>query len=322
MAVLEAMPRLNELSIFAPGPHSVQEFSVETSSSSKPPKPLFIVTPTEPGKYPILQFYHGTVLINTYYRQVLQLIASHGYIVVAPQLYQPWDVVVLMCACLEVQDAGKVINWLPKPSPEGLQSVLPENVTCDTTQIGLAGHSRGGKTAFAVALGDADTNLKFQALIGIDPVAGSSKSICCRTCPHILTYKPQSFDLSIPVTVIGTGLGGESVSECMIPMPACAPEGVNHTEFYRECKAPCGRYVATDYGHMDMLDDDLGLYGNVCECMCKKGKAQRDPMRRFVGGIVVASLKAGFNGDFVDLKTIAEDPQVAPVKLQDSQYTE
>jgi chlorophyllase len=38
----------------------------------------------------------------------------------------------------------------------------------------------------------------------------------------------------MPVLVIGTGLGEEKRNALF---PACAPSGVNHREFYRECRA-------------------------------------------------------------------------------------
>ncbi|KAK4376264.1 hypothetical protein RND71_006941 [Anisodus tanguticus] len=73
----------------------------------------------------------------------------------------------------EVKKAAKVTEWLSK----GLISVLPEKVQPDLLKIAVSGHSRGGKTAFSLALGYGDfsgstpTPLKFQALLGIDPVA-------------------------------------------------------------------------------------------------------------------------------------------------------
>ena len=77
-------------SVFEPGNLSVTCIRVETSNIASPPKPLLIVTPTIQGTYPVLLFLHGFELRNTFYTQLLQLISSHGYIVVAPQvLSQP-----------------------------------------------------------------------------------------------------------------------------------------------------------------------------------------------------------------------------------------
>ncbi|CAN6561257.1 unnamed protein product [Malus baccata var. baccata] len=278
--------------------------------SSAPPKPLFIVTPTVAGTYPLILLHHGFYLRNYFYKELLQHIASHGFIAVAPQLCG----VVPPCGPEEVESGAKVINWLPK----GLQPLLPENVVADFTKFALAGHSRGGKTAFAIALG---------LLIGIDPVAGANRY--CRTRPRILTYSPQSFDLSIPIMVIGAGLGPvfgailaqqpEGKNACM--SKPCAPDGVNHKDFFYECKPPCAHFVVKDYGHMDMLDDDpQGMVGAVSGCMCKNGTGPKELMRKTVGGLVVAFLNAYLNGDDRDLVAIVGDPDSSPAKLEPVEF--
>ncbi|PKI48930.1 hypothetical protein CRG98_030663 [Punica granatum] len=234
-----------------------------------PPEPLLIVSPMEEGEFPVLILLHGYMLLNSFYSELLQHIASHCFIVVAPQ------------------------------------------VTPNLAKLALSGHSRGGKTAFALALGmlSITTSIPFRALIGIDPVDGSEGS---QTPPPVLTYKTQSFDLEMPVMVIGAGLS--EVKKCCM-VPPCAANGVNHKEFFNECKPPACHFVAKDYGHMDMLDDKTpGLRGIMADCICKNGKS-REPMRKFVGGIVVASLRAYLGGDSTDLITVRDTPEIAPVEL-------
>ncbi|KAK9281590.1 hypothetical protein L1049_004493 [Liquidambar formosana] len=310
MALLEAKPASSATSVFEMGNLSTNCFQVETSDTSSPPKPLLIVTPTIEGTFPVLLFLHGFCLRNSFYTQLLQHISSHGFVVVALQLY----LLIPSTGTEEVDSAAAVTNWLPL----GLQSVLPQNVQANLLKLALSGHSRGGKAAFALALGYAKTSLNFSVLLGIDPVAGLGK--CCQTNPKILTYVPQSFNLSIPVTVIGTGLGDEQ-RNCLFP--PCAPDGVNHKEFFNECKPPCCHFVAKDYGHMDMLDDDpKGCIGAISGCICKNGKAPRDPMRRSVGGIVVAFLRAYVEGENGDLKAIVDEPDIAPAKLDPVEFIE
>ncbi|KAJ9696112.1 hypothetical protein PVL29_008386 [Vitis rotundifolia] len=297
-------------SVFEPGNLSVSCIRVETSNIASPPKPLLIVTPTIQGTYPVLLFLHGFELRNTFYTQLLQLISSHGFIVVAPQLYG----LLPPSGIQEIKSAAAVTNWLSS----GLQSVLPENVKPDLLKLALSGHSRGGKTAFALALGYADTSLNFSALLGLDPVGGLSK--CCQTVPKILTYVPHSFNLAIPVCVIGTGLGDEPRNCLTCP---CAPDGVNHVEFFSECKPPCSHFVTAEYGHLDMLDDHLsGCIGAISGYICKSGKGPRDPMRRCVGGLFVAFLKAYLEGQSGDFKAIVDEPDLAPVKLDPVEFIE
>lgn len=58
----------------------------------KPPKPLLIASPTGEGEYPVLILLHGYLLSNSFYSQLLQHIASHGFILVAPQVLIPVSV--------------------------------------------------------------------------------------------------------------------------------------------------------------------------------------------------------------------------------------
>ncbi|XP_022759737.1 LOW QUALITY PROTEIN: chlorophyllase-1-like [Durio zibethinus] len=296
------------LPVFIRGKYHPTSISVDSSSPYSPPKPLQIFTPSEHGIYPVILFFHGFYLYNYFYTDLLRHISSHGFIIVAPQLFN----IMPPSGPDEVESAAKVADWLPS----GLPSVLPGNVEANLVKLALVGHSRGGKTAFTLALGLANTNQNFSVLVGIDPVAGNS---FCQINPKILTYIPCSFNISIPVTVIGTGLGPESKG-CM-PMPPCAPKGVNHEEFFNECKPPCAHFVATNYGHMDVLDDDpSGLVGRFSDCMCVNGKGPRDPMRRCVGGIIVAFLNNYFEGEKVDFMTIANEPYVSPVKLDQVKF--
>ncbi|KAJ4727417.1 Chlorophyllase [Melia azedarach] len=311
---VEAKPVLatGTLPVFTKGTYSTKNITVETSSNtSSPPKPLFIVTPVEKGIYKVILFLHGTSLSNKSYSCLFEHMASHGFIVVAPQLYTS---VPPPRATKELNGAAEVTNWLSTAT--GLNSNLPENVEANINFVALTGHSRGGQTAFALALGyDTDPKInpevrsKFRAIIGIDPVAGTSKST--EVDPPILSL--HSFNFTTPVVVIGTGLGG--VSRCIRP---CAPEGANHEEFFKRCTSSGAHFVTTDYGHLDMLDDnptDLVSW-TISKCMCKNGEESRDPMRRCVGGIAVAFLKDYFDGESGDFEKIMEEPSVAPIKLE------
>ncbi|KAJ8627004.1 hypothetical protein MRB53_020311 [Persea americana] len=302
MALEVKSERSSAVSVFELGKLGVNVSSWKASEigTSSPPKPLLIVRPTEVGEYPVVLFFHGYALCNCFYTDLFKHVASHGYIIVAPQLYH-------ISPCKELDYAASVVNWLS----EGLQHLLPQDVRPNLLKFALAGHSRGGRAAFAVALGKVQTSLKFSVLLGIDPVAGSSRE--CQVSPKILTYVPQSFDIDAPILLVGTGLG-DKPKMCM--MPACAPDGVNHKEFFNESRSPCCYFVAKEYGHMDMLDDDPQpkIIGKMTYCMCTNGR-ERQSMRAFVGGVIVAFLEAYWDGKNEDLKAILQDPDIAPVKL-------
>ncbi|KAK0587332.1 hypothetical protein LWI29_021105 [Acer saccharum] len=281
--------------------------SVEAVPALAPPKPLLIASPCEAGEFPLLIFLHGYLLRNSFYSQLLQHVASHGFIGIAPQLYE----VDGGDSTGEIKSAAAMTNWLS----EGLADVLPPNVHPNLSKVGLAGHSRGGKAAFALALTKAATTLKFSALIGIDPVDGMDEGK--QTPPPVLTYVPRSFDLDMPVMVIGSGLGEVRRNPLF---PPCAPKGVNHEDFFKECRKPACHFVVKDYGHFDMLDDVTNwLLDTVINCLSKNGES-REPMRKFVGGSIVAFLKASFYGDANELMSIGSGHATAPVELQTVEF--
>ncbi|BBG92371.1 chlorophyllase 2 [Prunus dulcis] len=284
--------------VFEIGKYKVvlQRAEPETTCSTKssnipvpPPKPLLIGMPCEAGEFPLLLLLHGYLLSNSFYSQLIQHIASHGFIlytIAGPDTTG------------EIKSTAAITNWLS----EGLQFLLPPHVQANLSKLALAGHSRGGKVSFALALGkEGNTNRKFSALVGIDPVDGMDKGK--QTPPPVLTYVPHSFDLDMAVMVIGSGLGEVKRNPLF---PPCAPKGVNHEDFFNECQKPACYFVAKDCGHLDMLDDETkGIRGKSTYCVCKNGKS-REPMRKFVGGLVVAFLQAYLEGDSSHLMAIRD----------------
>ncbi|XP_020520137.1 chlorophyllase-2, chloroplastic [Amborella trichopoda] len=296
----EVGSKLSWNSVFDMGRYPVKRIDVEESRNrASPPRPLMIVAPTEEGEYPVIIFFHGFILCNSYYNQLLSHVASHGFIAVAPQLYPIWSMNVRLT--YEINSAVNVINWLSN----GLENALPTSVTANLTKLAIAGHSRGGKVAFALALGIGETpNLKYTALLAIDPVEG--------TTPEVLTGLNDSLSTGIPVLVVGSGLG-DRMKWSMFP--PCAPPKNNHVNFYDECRSPASHFVPSDYGHMDMLDDQLGPAGETTAFFCTAGKS-REPMRRFVGGAMVAFAEGYLEGQLHDLCTLLIEPESSsPVSL-------
>ncbi|KAF5820556.1 putative chlorophyllase [Helianthus annuus] len=297
---------------FENGSYTVEKKSVPKSSSSDTPNPpLYIVYPTEKGTYPVILFLHGFSIPNTSYSSLFEFIASHGYIIVAPgqTLFGLFKGLFVASAIGDVDDAALTSNWINKNQGENLQRELPSDVSPDLENVALAGHSKGGKAAFALALGHAYTSLKFKALIGLDPVEGPNTAN--RIEPKILNYIPQNFNIPLPIALIGTGLGDDG--RCGF-FPPAAPWGCNHPFFFNECKPPVCYFVAKDFGHMDMVDDWLAWLSGMF--VSKTGKGSYADMRRACGGIFVAFLKTYMFDDAEDLSTIVDSPSsVVPVKL-------
>lgn len=210
----------------------------------------------------------------------------------------------------DITAAAQVTDWLT----EGLPAILPNGIKPNLSKLALVGHSRGGHTAFSLVLGHGKTNLKFSAIIGVDPVGGQREY--SQISPKILTYAPSSLDIAMPASVIVTGLGEEPKKVLGIPvLGPSAPKGVNHKEFYLECKPPCYHFVTEDYGHLDMIDDDAPWQINVMKFFVMQGNGYKDTMRRAVAGIMVAFLKAVLKGEDGDLHVILKDPTLAPISL-------
>ena len=87
MSVLTTSSATN---VFGFGSYTTMLLKVDSVTTSSlpvpPPKPLLIATPSEAGEFPLLIFIHGYLLYNSFYSQLLQHIASHGFIVIAPQV--------------------------------------------------------------------------------------------------------------------------------------------------------------------------------------------------------------------------------------------
>ncbi|KAL3328508.1 hypothetical protein AABB24_035908, partial [Solanum stoloniferum] len=285
--------KMGASSIFEVGNETINTINVKSSSSL--PCSLLVFSPTTKGSYPVLLFFHGFMLQPSWYKSLLQHISSHRYIIVAPQF---------PLINQEVKNVRKIAEWLIN----NLKSVLPEKVQPDLEKVAISGHSKGGNTAFAVAL-DSSMPLKFSALLGIDPVAGASTSRL--RPPYVLQYIPRIFNQSIPVAVVGVGLSNQSTC-CLFP--SAAPNGVNHAEFFNESKPPCYYFMAKDYGHTDMLEAE-GIMATLIRIIIKSGKGSKDSMRRAVGGIVVAFLKAYLEDQIDDLNDIVKSPNLAPITL-------
>jgi hypothetical protein len=59
---------------------------MKDGKSISPIKTLLIAAPEDAGHYPVLLLYHGFLLRNHHYSQLLQHVASHGFILLAPQV--------------------------------------------------------------------------------------------------------------------------------------------------------------------------------------------------------------------------------------------
>lgn len=297
MAPPEPMVYVGDAPIYANGPLGVTMGMLGQDA----PTPGQVWSPTQAGLYPVVVLQHGFLLSNQYYSQMIAQIASHGFIVVAPQMYEsggfPFGKPSIDEESALAQQTWTYIQTSLAPS-------LPAGVEAATDRFGVVGHSRGAKVAWKILSQNATAAT---ALVGIDPVDNPGGF----AAQEPVITGPVAF--SIPTLVIGTGLGPDSIDGFS---PACAPDGENHTKYYGAAQAPAYHLVATEHGHLDMLDDSLSGCG--LECSSCPGGSSKQPMRSATAGWIVALLRGALQGDASAYALIAP-PMNAPVTVTAAQ---
>lgn len=254
---------------FADGPLTVRATSVPACAEGSP-LPLLIFAPETPGNYPVVVFQHGFITRNAAYSEILRHLAGHGFVVAAPQMYEPGLGALFgqPTAAEEAIAAAELLDWLPA----GLPATL--GYTPATNRLGLAGHSRGGKVVWLVLEANP---MRAQAVAGIDPVDGRGGPL-----GNQARVAQGAFAFAGPTLVIGTGLGGD-----------CAPAGDNHEQFYAASRSPAWHIVVPGQGHADMLDEPTAI---AAAGVCPSGP-DRPGMRRLTAGLLVAFFRGSLQGD-------------------------
>jgi chlorophyllase len=238
-------------------------------------------------------FQHGFTVPNRCYEQLLRHVASHGFVVVAPQMY-PDDPLPIGKGTTrqEADDVLALLDWLPSHL-----NVLA-GVATDMQRLAIAGHSRGGKVVWRVLQQAVD---RLGAAVQIDPTDGTLDGT------DEVTRQIASF--SLPLLIIGAG-----------PNPAgpdgqdfiCTLLGFDHVKFFTVSQAPVWHVVAPYARHADMLDDERSDCGAI-PLLCAPGM---DPpgMRQLTGGLMVALFRAALQGD-MEAWSWLTDSASAPVAI-------
>jgi chlorophyllase len=225
------------------------------------------------------------------YSGILQQLASQGFVVVAPQMYEAGGAPFGKPSSEEEATlALSVYDWVKN----SLVSEL--SVTVDIDAMGLVGHSRGGKVAWAALMQETGSAV---AIAGIDPVDGSEG---ITSFDSKLLTGPLPF--SMPSLVIGAGLGGQQGVGGFAP--ACAPEGQNHVQFFSAVQGPAWHVTIPGCGHLDMLNDE----GCGLQCLACPSGNNKAVMRKAIGGLLTAFFRATLAGNDADFAFL-EDANTA-----------
>lgn len=294
-AVPDASP--NSLFVGAGDPYMMGPLGVTTTSvpsaANGPPVDVTVYAPDAAGSYAVVVFQHGFSLLADYYSTMLTHLASHGFVVVAPQMYTP-AFFGNPTAAEEAADAQTLYGWV--------QTSLAGQIAVDVapTALGLAGHSRGAKVlwlALEAGFGGA------VAAAGLDPVDGTGGPFGgeARVLAGGLTA-------NLPSLIVGTELGAD-----LVLGQACAPSGDNHQAWYTAAPAPSYWVFAEGYGHLDMLDAQTPGCGITCTA-CVDGPTD-GALRTFSAGQLVAFFRWQLQGD-PSAETFLTDTSAAPLAAQ------
>lgn len=232
------------------------------------PRPVRLTAPKVAGTYPVVQFQHGFLSDRRAYDELLEHLSSHGFVVVAPQMY-PADGVPLgkPGAPDEAKEAARVLRWALRSAATVMGSAA------DPRPPGVAGHSRGGKVTWWLANQE---GAAARGLVGVDPVDGRGGPLLSAQ-PEAL---PGPLESAPPSLVIGMELGG-----------SCAPEGDNFRHFFERTTPPSTLLLVKGQGHADMLDADVDSGG-----LCATGPNRKETVR-FTAGAMTAFFRWRLQGD-------------------------
>jgi len=280
--------------VFAPGALTVQFREVAADEAGSPVL-VRVWYPQEPGVYAVVIFQHGFLMNSGWYSDLLSHVASHGFVVAAPQMYAADGLPIgKPTAAEEAVTALEVHTWVTTQLGTLLGQTVPY-----AQRLGYAGHSRGGKVQWLVLSGNPALA---QAVAGVDPVDGTGGPMGGEE-----RVIDGPFNFPFPTYVLGTGLGPEG-SGFNSP---CAPEGDNSVQFYGASAAPAWHVIATEYGHNDMLDADASC-GMTCS-VCAAGPTPA-LFLQLVSGHLTAFFRGTLQQDAAALTTLT-DTLAAPVAI-------
>jgi len=219
---------------------------VNPSTTNKVPIHVFYPSagPTD-GPYPVVVVAHGFQLPASQYTNYIKRLATFGYVAITADFptsfFGPENPD-------NAKDLISAIEWA------GGKPELKAN----TTNVGMTGHSLGGKLALLAATMDS----RVKASIVLDPVdGGGGPGGGCNppNCVDVSALMPQ---LNIP-----TGFLGETLDASGGFQP-CAPAADNYTTFYAGALSPTLAVTVKGANHMSFLDD-LASCGATCT-FCNK----------------------------------------------------
>lgn len=267
--------------VFALGPYFVNIIDVNSGTDGAP-RQFRIYEPTgAEGNIPMIHFLHGFSYKIAYYDDFLTQLASHGFVVVSSQSNHGTLGIGGDTTIKEAEQIVTFLNWLK----QNLQTKV--SVTVDVDNIGISGHSRGGKVSNRVL--NSDPTIA-KAFFGVDPV-DSAPPVGGSSDPTSLSDPVQFTGESM---FLGTELGPQKKLGT-----SCAPNGDNSVHFYASYPSPSRHIIAAGVGHADMVDPaDVNACGTYCSaCKSSGDTALNQQFIAYTGGLMTAFFNATLKGE-------------------------
>ena len=271
-------------SVFNFGPYMVNLIDVKSGTDGAP-RDFRIYEPTgAEGNIPVIHFLHGFSYKIAYYDDFLTQLASHGFIVVSSQSNHGTLGIGGDTTTKEAEQIVTFLNWLK----QNLQTKV--SVTVDVDNIGISGHSRGGKVSNRVL--NSDPTIA-KAFFGVDPVDSTPPM------DGVITESdPSSLDDPVQFTGESMFLGTELGPQKKLGT-SCAPNGDNSVHFYASYPSPSHHIIAAGVGHADMVDPaDVKACGTYCSaCKSSGNTALNQQFISYTGGLMTAFFNATLKGE-------------------------
>ena len=280
-----------------PGPHATTTLAHELEVDEglfTSRIPLAIHRPEEPDRAPLVVFSHGFLLDGSQYASYAEHLASWGYAVILPDY--PGGVVPRTHVRLK-EDLALIVGWARSAA---LEVDGPFAGRADTTRVGLAGHSMGGKISLLLASEDP----RPLAVFGIDPVDSDP--------PIVLEPEgyPSVTPERMPQIAVPLGLLGETENARADLGQACAPEEDNFHQYYAHATSPAIEIEVLGASHMSFLDDPgCGL---VCDA-CPDGTDDPATTRRLTRRYLTAFFQVFLRGEDAYRAYLTGEPMTADV---------
>jgi dienelactone hydrolase len=225
-----------------PGPHKIARFDLAVPLAGGGSLTVTIAGPSEDGRelsrvgapFPLVVLSPGFLLGRGQYDDYLERLASHGFVAVSQSARAEGN------HAQYRDDTSKLLSWLIAPTG-GSATRLTGRV--DSSRIGLAGHSLGGKISLLTAAKDS----RVKAVITVDPVDGQGMPLAKDSMAAI--HLPPG----IPI-----GFLGETISKS--GAQPCAPAAFNYEVLYASTTAERFAIRFLKAAHADFVDKPASCF--------------------------------------------------------------